>query len=224
MARSPRDDETHKQLEFLTKALGRLDATETVLPVLFAAIDQNSDDDLRKHALTAVAMIAGRAFEQQAPLDDPAVVRRMIAVSEGEDVLSRHQAAFILGLMTTTESRARLLVLLHDGDLMTRANAAVGLARQHSTDGLPVFEEVFADAAARPLDPSAADSESLAQEYFERSVLYSNCLKAVELLQPELAPDDRRRIVTVLETVAATSGDARIQVDTKQTIYRLAGE
>jgi hypothetical protein len=223
MAQSPRDEEAHKQLEFVTKALGRLDSADVVLPVLLGAIDTDSDPELHKHVLTAVAMIAGRAFERNAPLDDASLVRRVIVLSEGADVLSRHQAAFILGLTRVPEARARLEVLLQDGDLMTRANAAIGLARQKSTDGLPVFEEVFADLAARPLDPSTATTDGRAQEYFERYVLYSNCLKAIELLRPELAPDVRQRIVSVLDAVARSTGDARIQVETKQIVYRLTG-
>jgi hypothetical protein len=224
MSRSPRDDETRKQLEFVTKALGRLDSADAVLPVLFTAIEEDADPDVHKYALTAVAMIAGRAFERQVPLDDPALVRRIIAVSEGPDELSRHQAAFILGLIPTPAGRDRLRLLLQDGDLMTRANAAIGLARQRSTEGLPVFEEVFADLAARPLDPSAATTDDHVQDYFERYVLYSNCLKAIDLLQPELAPDVRERMASLLETVARTTGDARIEVDTKQTVYRLSGQ
>jgi HEAT repeat protein len=221
--RSPRDEETQKQLEFVTRALGRLDSAELVLPALFAAMERDADPVLHKDSLTAVTMIAGRAYERQAPLDDPALVQRLIAVSESADVLSRHQAAFALGLTPTPEARARLQVLLQDGDLMTRANAAIGLARQDSVEGLPVFEEVFADLAARPLNPAGATTDTDAQHYFERYVLYSNCLKAVDLLQPRLAPDVRRRLASVLETVADTTGDARIKVDTRQTLYKLSG-
>jgi hypothetical protein len=223
LTRSPRDEETRRQLEFVTKALGRLDTAESVLPVLFTAIEQDADAELHKYALTAVAMIAGRAYERQAPLDDSGLVRRIIAVSEDADMLSRHQAAFTLGLTPTPEARARLQVLLQDGDLMTRANAAIGLARQDSAEGVPVFEEVFADLAARPLNPAAAKTDTDAQEYFERYVLYSNCLKAVDRLQTRLTPDVRRRLASVLESVADSTGDSRIKVDTRQTLYKLSG-
>ena len=223
-ARSPRDDETRRQLEFLTKALGRLDTAEAILPVLFATIEEDPDPELHKHSLTAVVMIAGRAFERDAPLTDPSFVRRLIAVSEADDVLSRHQAAFTLGLIPTPAARARLQALVQDGDLMTRVNAAIGLVRHNSADGLPVFEQVFADLAARPLDPAAAKTDVLAQEYFERQQICSNCLKAVGLLQPQLDPEVRRRLASVLETVAERTADARIEVETRQVLFQLYGD
>src|SRR5690606_37393855 len=64
---SPRDEQTASQIEFLTKALGRLDQTDVVLPALLDAIDDENDALVRKHSLNAVAMIAGRAREQDRP-------------------------------------------------------------------------------------------------------------------------------------------------------------
>lgn len=217
---TPRDEQTGRQLEFLTKALGRLDATTEVLPVLLDSVEQE-EEPLRKHSLTAVAMVAGRAFERGAPLADPSLVRRTIAASEHADVLTRHQAAFTLGLLGGAEARARLEVLLADGDLMTRTNAAIGLARNGSTQGLPVFEEVFADMAARPLDPAAVDTEPEAQEYFERKLAFTNCVRAVEQLDAGLTADQRRRAAASLTAIAGATRDAQVQIDARQASYVL---
>lgn len=220
---SPRDEETGRQLEFLAKAMGRLDDADRVLPVLFDAVEQE-DETLRKHSLTAVALVAGRAFERGAPLADEAAVRRTIAASEHADELTRHQAAFILGLMAGAEARARLEVLLSDGDLMTRTNAAIGLARGGSTQGLPVFEEVFADMAARPLEPARVDTEAEALVYFERKVAFTNCMKAVERLQDRLAPEERRRVAAGLVAIAGATRDAQVEIDARQASYTLGAK
>ena len=46
-----------------------------------------TDDDplLRKHGLTALAMIAGRALEQGRPLGDASVVTPVVAISNSAD-------------------------------------------------------------------------------------------------------------------------------------------
>jgi hypothetical protein len=220
---TPRDEETEQQLEFLAKALGRLDATDVVLPVLLESVEQE-EQQLRKHSLTAVAMVAGRALERGAPLDDPSLVRRTIAASEHADVLTRHQAAFTLGLLGGADARLRLEALLSDGDLMTRANAAIGLARSGSTLGLPVFEEVFADMAARPLDPAAVHTEPEAQEYFERKLALTNCVRAVEQISTALTPDERRRAAASLTAIAAATRDAQVEIGARQASFTLGAE
>jgi len=220
---APRDKQTESQLEFLTKALGRLDAPQTVFPVLIEAVNTDDDPLLRKHGLTALAMIAGRALEQGRPLGDASVVTPIIAISNSADPLDRHQAAFLLGLMSSPEAQHRLEVLLQDADLMTRANSAIGLARQKSLAGLPVFEEVFADAVARPLVPDKVNTEEEGQEYFERSLLLKNCLHAVELLQPELSAEQRTKLSTLLAQVADATADKQLGITARELSLKLAG-
>jgi hypothetical protein len=46
----------------------------------------------------------------------------------------------------------------------------------------------------------------------------------VGLLQPQLEPDVRRRLASVLETVADSTADARIRVETRQIVIQLSSE
>jgi len=70
-------------------------------------------------------------------------------VSHDDDPLIRQLGAFTLGLLPSPRSRRRLEVLLADADKKTRVNAAIGLARQNSTRGLPVFESVLSSADSK---------------------------------------------------------------------------
>jgi hypothetical protein len=219
---SPRSEETTAQIEFLTKALGRLDAPEIVFPVLLDAAESDADRELRKHALTAVAMSAGSALERNAPYADTALAERVIRLSGNDDPLVRHQAAFILGLLHSPAASARLEVLLQDSDQMTRINAAIGLARQDSTAGWSTFEEVLADAVANPIVPPEVPSEEQAQTYFERTLMLTNCLKAVERLQPQLGPEDRERTSRLLDQVAAATADDKLSLTARELALQLA--
>ncbi len=222
---SPRSDETTAQIEFLTKALGRLDTPEVIFPVLLDAAESDPDRDLRKHALTAVAMSAGRAFERDVPYDNQGgLTQRVLQLSEHEDPLVRHQAAFVLGLVENPAAESRLATLAADPDLMTRANAAIGLARQGSTTGWPVFEEVLADAVANPIQPRDVANDEQAQRYFERTLLVTNCLKAVDLLHPLLAEEDRVRTTRLLDQVADATGDAQLSLSARELSLKLSAE
>ncbi len=221
----PRDEERGRQLDFLSKALGRVDVHEAVLPPLSAAIEQELEDrEARKDALTAIAMIAGRAREQGAGLMDAALGSLILSVSREADSLWRHQAAFILGLLPAAAATERLEELLADADAMTRANAAIGLARRGSLLGLPVFEEVFAEAALSPLDPHVVGNDQQAEAYFERSLLLSNSLKAVALLQPQLTGADRQRVAELLRPLTEVTRDAAIRIEVKQLLNVLSSE
>jgi HEAT repeat protein len=168
-------------------------------------------------------MIAGRAREQGAGLTDAALGSLILSVSREADPLWRHQAAFILGLLPGETATERLEELLADADAMTRANAAIGLARRDSLLGLPVFEEVFAAAALSPLDPHGVGNDQQAEAYFERSLLLSNSLKAVALLEPQLAGADRRRVAELLRPLTEVTRDAAIRIEVKQLFNVLSG-
>lgn len=218
---SPRSDETRAQIEFLTKALGRLDAPEIVFPVLLDAAESDADRDLRKHALTAIAMSAGSALERGNPYSDEQLTARVIQLSGGEDSLVRHQAAFILGLLWSPEATARLETLLQDSDQMTRVNAAIGLARQDSIAGWPSFEGVLAEAVANPIVPPQTPDEEQAQVYFERTLILTNCLRAIERLQPQLAPEGRSRTAHLLEQVADATADDKLSLTARELALQL---
>lgn len=218
---TPRDEQTKAQLEFLARTLGRLDAPDKVFPVLIDAINAEDDELLRKHGLNGLAMIAGRAFEEGHPLSAATLVEPIVAISQSEQTLDRHQAAFILGLLESPEAQHQLEVLLQDPDLMTRANAAIGLARHKSAAGLGVFDDVFADAIAQPIDPGSVGNEAQGQDYFERALVLKNSVRAVGLLAPELNAEQRAKQAKLLEQVADATKDKELSVAARELSLKL---
>lgn len=177
MFREELDATTHKaddiaQKAFLARALGMLDVHETVIPALQFGMkpggDAEANKEIRKNAIASVAVIAGRAKKRddakdpsipgprlQQIIEFPSLLDDVETVSADGDPLIRQLGAYTLGLLPSPRSRQRLEVLLGDRDEKTRVNAAIGLARQNSTRGLPVFETVLKTADAG--EPQSAD-------------------------------------------------------------------
>ena len=172
-----------QQQAFLARALGLLDVPDVVLPTLQKGMRPQSNaeerKEIRKNAIAAVAVIAGRAQQRDKSKDpsEPGPRRRVVVefpgllddivlVSKDADPLIRQLGAYTLGLLPDPESRKRLTVMLGDKDEKTRVNAAVALARQGSTGGVPVFETVLEDAANRDAPAAATPEESTASQFF----------------------------------------------------------
>jgi hypothetical protein len=171
------------QQAFLARALGMLDVHDVVLPALQRGMRPAGDADLtkeiRKNSIASVAVIAGRAKKRDDALDPsiagprlrkivehPSLLDDIETVSGDNDPLIRQLGAFTLGLLPSPRSRQRLEVLLGDSDEKTRVNAAIGLARQNSTKGLPVFETVLTTADSQELAAAReVPGEAKAQRY-----------------------------------------------------------
>ena len=177
------DDITHQ--EFLARTLGSIHVDDVTLPVLGTALSADYETEVRKSALMSVAMIAGRHFEsdsdwQAAPsdefdsfgtapeeplesstIDNDEVMKQLQLAAQDADPAIRHLAAFVYGLVSGPKAIENLEVMLLDGDQMTRANAAVGLARNGSTAGVDTFIELL-DAGANPM--KREDFQSLSPE------------------------------------------------------------
>jgi len=212
-----------KEQSFLTLALGSLDVPDVVLPTLQQAMQPRYDREVRKNAIGAVAMIAGRAEESGAPISDDALVESLVEVSADTDPLLRQMGAFTLGLLPSEVSQQRLMVLLSDSDRNARVNAAVALARQASTAGLDVFREVLSDAAST--DNSQADSRATPQELASaesgRLIALKNTIKAVGDLADTLESDERNEVASLLEPIADDHDHNRIRIDAEQALLRL---
>lgn len=212
LKRTAPNEEEMQQTDYMLKAVGLLDVPETVVPVLLSATEDNRDREVRKQALNSLALVCGRAFEQRkAPVDMPELTQRIIAVSKESELLSRHQAAFILGTLTSETAKARLTELLDDSDQMTRVNAAVGFARQKSIQGLPVFERLFRDAADWTLDPSLVKGEEQATQHFERVMLITNGMTAVQNLAPLLDATQKSNLQKLITPIADRATDIAVQ-------------
>jgi len=208
---NPTEEET-QQTDYMLKAVGLLDVPETAVPVLLTAAESQRDREIRKQALNSLAVICGRAFEdRKQPIDMPELTARVIEISKESEILSRHQAAFILGSLTSPEAVARLTSLLEDSDQMTQVNAAVAFARQNSTQGFPVLERLFNEAADWKLVPSEVKNDEQATQHFERVMLVTNGMLAIQNLSPQLDAATRARLLPLVGRCAEQAEDIAVQ-------------
>ncbi|MEW4487487.1 HEAT repeat domain-containing protein [Thalassoglobus sp. JC818] len=204
---SPTDEE-EKQIEFLSKALGRMNVQDVILPVFREGVSSDRDVIVRKHSLIGIAMLAGSVQESGAKMNDPELVAELVEISREPERLLRHQAAYALGLLDSPAAEERLHELLQDPDQMTRVNSAIALARTRSTDGLFIFSELIDEGANWKMDPGSVKTLDQESEYFERMLMLLNGVKAVGLLAPELSADERTQLLESLDQLSKSSQDA----------------
>jgi hypothetical protein len=217
---NPSDEEV-KQIEFLSKALGRMQVADIVRPALEAGITPGLDRDVRKHSLIGLAMLAGTLRDHGKVLDDPTLIDELIEISREQEPLFRHQAAYVLGLIPTPSSLDRLEVLLEDPDQMVRVNAAIGFARNSKTTGVPVFHELLREAAAWKLDPSTVATPEEEASYFEKTLMVLNAIKAISQLKPDLSEKDRTGFAEQLNAVSKSTQDAVLRTDALKAMHDL---
>lgn len=211
MRQATQDEETLSVQVFLARALGLLDVPETTLPVLIEALEPQRDIEVRKGAVTSIAMLAGRRFERDQPLSGP-IEAALVTLSEDPDPTLRRAAAFALGLVPGEQSQQRLTVLTEDpADWMTSVNAAIGLSRQKLTAGYAVFLKALAP-------PNAADTTEAQQEHV---LILKNVLKAVGDLATHWEAAQRSELKAKITPLAEDSGEPRIRVDARGALAAL---
>ncbi|GAB5440448.1 MAG: hypothetical protein Fues2KO_07970 [Fuerstiella sp.] len=183
---NPEEELTNR--EFLARTLGALKVDPVVVPVLARAASAEYEPEVRKSSLMALAMIAGRNFEQQAadaellepdreyeadksvvtlkePLPEPTLEdeeawQQIRKAMRDEDESIRHLGVFVAGLVSGPDAIRELELALLDGNAKARANAAVGLARNGSTAGFDVLVELMGSAT----DPVQTDDLEQVEE------------------------------------------------------------
>ncbi|MEX0703082.1 MAG: HEAT repeat domain-containing protein [Planctomycetales bacterium] len=218
LAARPSTEMEHKEQMYLSRALGLLDAPEAV-PPLQEATRPEHDPEVRRNALIEIAVVANRAAERGPEhiarlAADRSLEADLIAASTADEPPVRHVAAYALGLFPTPAARDRLEVLLGNGDESTRANAAIGLARQNSTAGVAVFEEILARGSEAPRPGNGADE-------FESLVSLRAALKAVADLAAEFESAERDRLMKLLEPLAEKHRVAEIRIHAENALRAL---
>lgn len=240
---TPSEEDLSHQ-EYLARTLGALNADEKTLPVLAEAAGESYNVEVRKSALMSIAVIAGRRFDaitgysakddkttasadtKSVPLENPtisdeAVLQRLKLCAQDKEPVVRHLAGFAIGNVGGPYAVDLLKVMLLDGDRFARANAAVGLARNGSTDGVPVLTELLNESLL-PFDASAlkgktANEIQLAENNFqvEQPSLVRTCLRAVSDLWPRLTDTQKADLKAALEKISAEffAPQVRIQAD-----------
>lgn len=205
-------EEESLQLDYMLKAVGLLDVPDKVIPILLSATEGSRDREIRKQALNSLAMISGRAYvEHKHPIDLPILTNRIIEISRESEPVFRHQATYILGTLPGMKPTERLTALLDDGDQMTRINAAIGFARQHSTQGLATLEKLFEEAAGWTLDPTTVSTDEERSQYFERVMMVTNGMLAIQNLTPQLDVATRTRLRELLAHCGDKATDIAVQ-------------
>jgi len=205
------DDETLSLQVYLSRALGLLDVPATTVPVLVKALEPQRQTEIRKGAVTSLALIAGRALERGEPLGEMAIAA-LTELSQDADPTLRRPAAFTLGLTPSPVAVDRLQVLLADADVMTAVNAAVALARQQSTAGFEVF--------VRALETMPPAQNPVAQQ--ETLLIQKNVLHAIAGLGALFDAQQRQTLRQLIEPMAQHHAEPRIRIEARAALNALA--
>ncbi|MEZ6127542.1 MAG: HEAT repeat domain-containing protein [Planctomycetaceae bacterium] len=251
-SKSTGDDEV-KQQEFLARTLGSLDNDERVLPALSHALSPEWNTEVRKSSLMALAMIAGRHFEQRAadsgasvidtgangepvymlnaPLSPPtimdeSVIQSLKRAAQDEEAGIRHLTAYVLALISGDKAMSELKVMLLDGDALTRANAAVGLARNGLTDGVPVLIGLVRDGSTemsreefQKLTPEE-QQQAMSARQFEQPIILSNSLRAIGSLWDLMSSEQHAELQPLLASLAETASAADVRLQARSLMSR----
>lgn len=241
---SPTDEDITHQ-EFLARTLGSLDADEKTLPVLAEATKDSHTVEVRKSALMSIATIAGRHFDvatgykpssgekpvegvavRKVPLEkptisDPATLTQLTICAQDPLPVVRHLAGFAIANVGGAEATEQLKLMLLDGDRFARANAAVGLARNGSTDSIPPMIELLNESLqpfnAQPVQGKSEAEQRLAENTFqvEQPQVVRNCLRGISDLWNTADATQKAELKAVVEKVAADffAPDVRIQAN-----------
>ena len=226
LAQGTMSEDDYKQQEFLTRTLGLMDVPDVTMPVLIEAMKPDEDRDVRRNAIAAIATTANRLHEQGKAIEETDVVPELIAASEEADQLIRHLATFSLGMSDQPSAQERLEVLLEHDDELTRANAAIALARRGSAKGLPVFEHVLQHAGdtldSPPSPPSSSEGSTIDAERFESTLLLTNTMKALGELSDHLDTEQKASLMALLTPIANENKDSLVRVEAKTLLQKLS--
>lgn len=201
-------EEELKNLEFLSIALGRMNVQDDIVPIFRRGIGEKRDRAVRKHSLIGLSMLAGNVRLAGREIDQPELIDELIDISKESDQLFRHQGAYALGLFWSEKSHARLVALVDDPDLMTRVNAAVGLARNDSAEGVDIFFDLLKEGAEDwKLNPTTVTTQEEESEYFERMLMLVNSMKAIDTLKAQLDSSQKQRLVKLLNQLLKSTKD-----------------
>ncbi|MBC7964496.1 MAG: HEAT repeat domain-containing protein [Fuerstia sp.] len=248
LASTTNTEEDIRHQEFLARTLAALDADEKTLPVLAEGMKESRDIEVRKSALMSVAAIAGRHFDDAtgysaaaaagseypplsarslplaaATISDAAVLEQLRRSAQDANPVVRHLAGYALGNVSGPDSIVQLRAMLTDGNRLAQANAAIGLARNGSVDGVPTMMQLLT-TSLKPFkyEPDPASEEDAAPDavqqaearhQIEESQVARNCLRAVGNLWPQIDAENRDALAAIIKQLEKDfpASDVRLQ-------------
>ena len=196
---------------------------QEVFPVLRQAIQSQYDREVRKNALSSIALISSRESAAGRPVSDAALVKDLVEISTDNDRLIRQTATYTLALVPTPIALDRLSTLLDDLDRNTQANAAVGLARNNDLRGLKVLKQILAQSNSEPPKPITPPlKEHQQSDNFENFVAVKNAITAIQNLAPKLTADQRAEFRDLLLKISEAHREPKIATEAQSAALRMA--
>ena len=224
------DEELTSQQSFLARTLGWLDSLEESVPALIQATDEKHQTIVRSDALRSIALIAGRAKDNEQPLDRPEVTERLIEVSQDSDPLIRQVCAFTLGLIPGDRVDQRLRVLAEDRDANTRINAAMGMSRRGMPEAFDALIELL-KSANEPVNPTTMEGDTEVEKKIRarsqenmNQVVLGNTLTALRDLADAITDEQRQQAIAICTSLSEDASNIKIRIEAGTTLRALSGE
>lgn len=211
------DDDIVSFEVYLTRAIGLLDQPDATFPALQRALDSRYEVEVRKGAVTSIALISSRAVTIS-PEVEMKTTEAIIGLSQESEPTLKRAAAFTLGLLpnrnegpAAAERNQRLTVMLTDADWMSAVNAAISLSRWKSTAGYPVFLK----ACQSPVDMTKPEAVQ------DDITVLRNVLRAIGELSSQWDGAQKAELRTAVKALAEHHHEQRIRVDAEATLAAL---
>jgi HEAT repeat protein len=224
------DEELTSQQSFLARTLGWLDSLDDSLPALTQATDPKYEVIVRSDALRSIALIAGRANDNDRSLDKPELTERLLEVSQDPDPLIRQVAAFTLGLIPGESVDQRLRVMAEDRDPNTRINAAMAMSRRGMPEAFGALLKIM-KTANEPVSPATMKGDALVDKQIKarsqenmNQVVLGNALTALRDLSDSITAEQRKQAVALCEPLAESATNMRIRIEAGTTLRALSGD
>ena len=224
------DEELTSQQSFLARTLGWLDSLEDSVPALLQATDKKHETIVRSDALRSIALIAGRASDNDKPLDRPEVTDRLIEVSQDSDPLIRQVCAFTLGLIPGDRVDQRLRVLAEDRDANTRINAAMAMSRRGMSEAFGALVELL-KSANEPVNPGSMEGDTEVEKKIRarsqenmNQVVLGNALTALRDLAAAITDEQRQQAIAICKPLSEDASNIKIRIEAGTTLRVLSGE
>lgn len=211
------DDDIVSFEVYLTRAIGLLDQPDATFPALQRALDSRYEVEVRKGAVTSIALISSRAVTIS-PEVEMKTTEAIIGLSQESEPTLRRAAAFTLGLLpnrnegpAAAERSQRLTVMLNDADWMSSVNAAISLSRWKSTAGYPVFLKACQSTVDQTKPEAVQDDITVLR----------NVLRAIGELSSQWDDAQKAELRTAVKALAEQHHEQRIRVDAEATLAAL---
>lgn len=216
LAQTGDGEQLTSQQSFVATALGWLDATDIVLPVLWDAAGSGRTQLVRVQALRSIAVIADRTNPS-----DQDLRTKLIESAKDSDVLVRQVAIYGLGLVPGEDVDSQLIVALEDSDPHCRANASIALARKKHPAGVDALLKLVKSTAEPPVPATGGTEEErrvAANAAQMNLIVLLNALRAMKDVVPIMSVEQRAAAQKLCTPLSESFPDMKIRIEAKTTL------